>query len=192
MVASGVVAALVIGSVLAIGRSPEPSRPAATTANEQPSLEQTTSTLPQATPTREVRGWPTTTQNPAGTYSWDGRTCAGRWCSYGFMHNGYASGNVDIHIRVASETGSNEGQTAVTIAGHDALYRRIGARTGEEWIVGIEGMTLAILLQAEPDTSDAELAEAHAIIESMRTEPRDTPLGFRLVFTLVTDDWDSG
>ena len=99
---------------------------------------------------------------------------------------------MNIYIRVASETPDpNEVQTAATVAGHDALYRRIGART-EEWIVGIQETTLAIRLESEPGASDAHLAEAYAIIESMRTEPRDTKLGFRLVFTLMTDDWDSG
>lgn len=112
------------------------------------------------------------------------------------MHNGYASGDapgdVNIVLRVASKTPApTEGQTAVTVAGHDGLYRRIGTRT-EEWTVGIQGKTLAIRLEAEPGASDADLAEADAIIDSMRTEPRNTKLGFRLVFTLATDDWDSG
>jgi hypothetical protein len=177
--------ALVIGGALAIRPSPNSSGQAAPVADEQ-------ATLPPTNPTRAVRGWPTTTQNPAGKYSWDGRTCAGRWCSYGFMHNGYASGDVDIYIRVAPEAPEHdEGGTAVTVAGHDGLYRRIDART-EEWIVPVGSTALAIRLEAAQGTSAADLAEAHAIIESMGTEPRDTKLGFRLVFTLETDDWDSG
>jgi hypothetical protein len=36
------------------------------------------------------------------------------------------------------------------------------------------------------------LAEAHAIIASMRTEFWTNGRGFRLVFRLTTDDWDSG
>jgi hypothetical protein len=112
------------------------------------------------------------------------------------MHNGYASGDaqgsVNIYVTVVPDTPDpNKAQTAATVAGHDGLYRRIGARK-EEWIVGVKGTTLAIRLEAEPGASGANLAEAHAIIESMRTEPRDTKLGFRLVFTLMTDDWDSG
>jgi hypothetical protein len=108
------------------------------------------------------------------------------------MHNGYASGDVEIHVQVASDTPiPSEGQSAVTIAGHEGVYRRVDAGS-EEWVVGIQGTTLAIRLVARPDASDADLAEAHAIIDSMRTEPRDTKLGFRLVFTLTTNDWDSG
>jgi hypothetical protein len=62
----------------------------------------------------------------------------------------------------------------------------------EEWLVDIEGSTYFIRIAAEPGTSDADLAEAHAIVDSMRTEPQDSDLGFRLVFRLATDDWDSG
>ena len=192
LAAAALLTALVIGGAFAIGRSPDSSGRAEAAADEQPSLPDTTSDLPRTTLTREVRGWPHTTQNPAGGYSWDGRTCAGQYCVHGFMHNGYASGDVSVRIRVVSETPDpNDGRTAVTVAGHDALYRRIGARA-EEWIVGIQGTTLAIRLEAEQGTSDADLDEAHAIIESMRTQPQDTKLGFRLVFRLVTDDWDSG
>ena len=182
--------ALVIGGAVVIERAADANRRAATAA----SLPRPTSTVPQATTTgtREVRGWPDTTQNPAGEYSWDGRTCAGgQSCVHGFMHNGYASGHVNIYIRGTPERPDpNKGQT-VTVAGHDALYRRTGTGT-EEWIVGIQRATLAISLEAEPGASDADLAEAHAIIQSMRTEPRDTKLGFRLVFTLMTNAWDSG
>ena len=140
-----------------------------------------------------VRGWPHTTENPAGQYSWDRQTCAGQNCVLGFMHNGYASGDVEFFVEAASDAAliPKEGATAVTVAGHDALHRRIDAGT-EEWIVGIWGTTIAIRLEAKPGTSDADLAEAHAVLDSMRTELRDTKLGFRLVFTLMTNDWDSG
>ena len=47
-------------------------------------------------------------------------------------------------------------------------------------------------LKAKPDTSQAEITEAVEIINSMHTEPRDKDLGFRLVFTITTNDWDSG
>ena len=146
---------------------------------------------------RPVQGWPTAIQNPAGTYSWDGRTCARQFsCIMGFMHNGYASGgaagDVAIGIRAVSKVPHpDEGLRVVRFAGHRALHRWIDART-EEWTVRIQRTTLAIRLEARPGTSDVDLAEAHTIIKSMRTERRDTKLGFRLVFTLATDDWDSG
>ena len=86
---------------------------------------------------------------------------------------------------------TDEGATAVTVAGHDGIHRRLDA-SREEWVVDIEATTIVIRLIAGPGTSQADLVEAHAIIDSMRTEAMDTRLGFRLVFTLSTDDWDSG
>ena len=70
------------------------------------------------------------------------------------------------------------------------LYRRIDARR-EEWIVDIDGTTIAIRLKAKPGTSEADLAEAYAIVGSMRTEPQNNDMGFELIFTLTTNDWDS-
>jgi Tol biopolymer transport system component len=143
-----------------------------------------------------VLGWPDTNKNPPGVYSWDGSSCASTYCSVsaagGFMHNGYGSGDVEIRLDVLpEETISDDGATAVTVAGHDGIYRRID--TGrEEWIVDIEGTTIAIRLTARPGTSQTDLADAYAIVESMRTEAQDNNLGFRLVFTLTTNDWDSG
>ena len=141
----------------------------------------------------EVRlGWPDTSRNPAGVYSWDGSLCASNFCIVGFMHNGYGSGDVEIRIEVVPGGPiTDDGATAVTVAGHDGIYRRIDARL-EEWIVDIQGTTIAIRLKARPGTSPTDLAEAHAIIASIRAEPRDNVVGFRLVFTLTTNDWDSG
>jgi hypothetical protein len=106
------------------------------------------------------------------------------------MHNGYGSGDVDIQIHRGPSATGDDG-TAVTVGGHDAVHQQIDAES-ETWTVDVDGTTIVIRLDAEPGTSEADLAEAHAIIDSMRTEPEDTNLGFRLVFTLTTDDWDSG
>jgi hypothetical protein len=108
------------------------------------------------------------------------------------MHNGYGSGDLEIRISsVGSLSGDGE---AVTVAGHDGIYRSVelAGSLREEWVVDIDGTRIAVYLKSAPGTSEIELAEAHAIIASMRTEPRDTDLGFRLVFTLTTNDWDSG
>jgi hypothetical protein len=139
----------------------------------------------------KVRGWPDTNRNPPGVYSWDGARCASQYCVMGFMHNGYGSGEVDIRIVQVPEGGITDGAAAATVAGHDGLHRRIDAQR-KEWIVDIEGTTIAIRLNVRPAASQADLDDAHAIIGSMRTEPRDNDLGFRLVFTLTTNDWDSG
>lgn len=195
------------------GQNTPPSSPSTTAAPTTESADQPTATS-LATPTTvastidsippvEVHGWPSTTRNPPGAYSWGGYecagpscpvdfVCAGTSCNAGFMHNGYGSGAVRILFEVVPERPTiDDGATAVTIAGYDGIHQRIDAQ-GEEWIVDVEDTTIAIRLHAEPGASQADLDEAHAIIDSIRTEPRDTDLGFRLVFTLSTNHWDSG
>jgi hypothetical protein len=115
------------------------------------------------------------------------------------MHNGYGSGDVDIFFSTVLDGYkpiNYEGATAVTVAGRDGTYHRKDGRFNlqEEWIVDIEGTRIGvrIRLEAPMDTSQADLVEAHAIIDSIRSEPMDNDLGFRLLFTLSTDDWDSG
>jgi hypothetical protein len=112
---------------------------------------------------------------------------------YGFHAQWLGSGDVDILISVVPDRPTtDEGATAVTVAGNDGIYRRSGIDAGREvWPVHFEGRTITIRLNAEPGTSQADLDEAHAIIDSIRTEPADNNLGFRLVFTLTTNDWDS-
>lgn len=153
--------------------------------------------VPPFPPTPDVHdvvpGWPDTSENAAGVYSWDGSTCSSTYCGpIGFMHNGYGSGKVRITIEThRNGRTTDDGAKPTTIAGQDGTYRRIDARL-EEWVATIEGTTVAIRLEARPGASKADLAEAHAVIESMRTKPQDNDLGFMLVFTLTTDDWDSG
>ena len=189
--------ALLIALAACSGSSSSPSEPTTSSSASTPEA-----SVPASAPAASasegevVRGWPDTNENAAGVYSWDGSSCAGAFCSVsasgGFMHNGYGSGDVDITIDVVDEGAiSDAGWTAATVAGHDGIYRRTDALR-EEWMVEIEGTTIAIHLSTKPGTSQIELDEAHAIIDSMRTEPRNNSLGFRLVFTLTTDDWDSG
>ena len=140
-----------------------------------------------------VHLWPDTSRNRPGLYSWDGPdpAAAGRGRIVGFMHNGYGSGDVEIFLEVVPEETIPVDATATGVAGHDAMYRRIDAER-EEWIVDILGTRIAIRLESRPGTSQADLADAYAIIGSMRTEPQANDLGFRLVFALTTNEWDSG
>ena len=133
------------------------------------------------------------------------------------MHNSYGTGDVEIRMGVGVAGPIPADGQAATIAGHDATYRRIDPRQdewtveltgyetariatwGEEWTVNIDGTTVAIHLTAVEGTSQADLDDAHSIIDSMRYQPRDmtyrwldTPFGFSLVFVLTTYDWDSG
>ena len=189
LAAAAILATLLIGGALAVGgvfRLPSLPVPAPPTPDDAPSLPE----APSTPPGEVVRGWPDTNENAAGVYSW-GSGCAGAFCSMGFMHNGYGSGDLEIRIEVVGEDTNLSGATVATVAGHDGIYRQIDAQQ-EEWIVEIEGTTIAIRFTALPGTSQAELAEAYAIIGSMRAEPHDNRRGFRLIFTIATDDWDSG
>ena len=127
------------------------------------------------------------------------------------MHNGYGSGDVEITMGIVFPLAAiPDDATAVTVAGHTGIYRRIDPGQGEwtvgvlqnrgdatdvlweEWVVDIEGTTIAIHLRAKSGASEPDLADAHGIIESVRYETSSGRLGFRLVFMLTTDDWDSG
>ena len=153
----------------------------------------------------KAHGWPGGGRNPAGVYSW-GEVSTTQW-----MHNGYAPGSGDVNITLEGVPGQlipHRGECAVTVAGYEGTYRRFigkqeavgGATRGmigrddpaEEWMVDIQGTTVTILLHAGPAATEAELAEAHEIIESIRMDPQDNDLGFRLILTLTTNTWDSG
>ena len=47
-----------------------------------------------------------------------------------------------------------------------------GVRT-EIWLVDIDSTRVTFTVEAQPGTTAAELAEAHAILESIRSEPTD-------------------
>jgi hypothetical protein len=108
------------------------------------------------------------------------------------MHNGYGSGDVEIRINTfADAPGTRVGATPVTVAGRNGWYRRLDSGT-EEWFVDFDGHFVLISLDARSDASAADLAEAQAIVESLRTGPRDASHPLRIDFTLTSDDWDSG
>ena len=79
----------------------------------------------------------------------------------------------------------------VVVADHDAIYRKVDDGH-ERWLVDMAGTSVAIDLLAKPGASQAELVEAHAIIDSLRIEPSDPVLSFRLVFTITSSDWVAG
>ena len=153
---------------------------------------------------RLVNRWPTTTRNSAGVYSWDGPGNLTEADSRveGVMHNGYKPGSGHAYIFIQGDAGQlipHRGETPVTVFGYQGTYRRFTGKTSgqrgpvEEWMVDIQGTTVTVsLVDEEPGARDSELAEAHEMIESIRVEPQDNALGFRLLFTLTTNTWDSG
>jgi hypothetical protein len=64
-----------------------------------------------------------------------------------------------------------------------------GVRT-ERWNADFERRRVTITVEAQPDTTAEQLADAHLIIKSIRSEPTETG-AFRLTFTLP-GGWDSG
>jgi hypothetical protein len=65
-----------------------------------------------------------------------------------------------------------------------------GAERSEMWVVDIEHMKMVIYLAACSDVTDAELAEGHAIVNSIRIEPWENEPGFRMIFK-IPNGWDS-
>jgi hypothetical protein len=166
-------------------RSPSPTA----SPSRMPTLEPT----PQGS-TEFVHAWPDTNTNSPGLYSWDG-TDHGPYVNEGFMHNGYGSGDVEIRMSIGTGDAAADSETPTTVAGYDGIHRKFSGRLDgrlEEWIVGIDGLSIAIRLEARPRTNQADLADAHAIVDSMRYEPQTNALGFRLVFRLTNSEWDSG
>lgn len=161
-----------------------------------------TSVMTPGTDDAEAHGWPGMSRNQPGTYSWSAPRCVPSplfisECPIGWMHNGYGSGDVEVRVEVVPDLNEwhildGDDGTTVTVAGHVATYHRTAARREQWTILDIDGTSIAITLTARPGTSEADLADAHTIIESMRTEPQDTDFGFRLVFELTNNDWDSG
>jgi hypothetical protein len=111
-----------------------------------------------------------------------------------------AATGVGVAIFITSSPASEDqpepmpGHVAV-VAGYEGTYRKqpVGPPTGardEVWVVGIEVTMITIAVSAETGVTEAELAEAHAIVESVRTEPWETQAGFRMIFTLPPG-WDS-
>ena len=147
-----------------------------------------------------VKGWPDTSKNRAGVYSW-GQLRQSDSVNEGWMHNAYKPGSGDVEILFQGDAGvlipHGEG-TAVTVAGCEGTYRtfdgEVAGRWGswEQWMVDIQGTTVTISLTAGREASEGEVAEAHQIIGSIHAVPRDDTFGFRLLFTLPTGTWDSG
>ena len=147
-------------------------------------------TQPPSPSPRDALGWPTNGSNSPGLYAWGDNRCAGTTpgqrthCVYGVMDKHDDSGRVAIRITIGVVSAK-----PIEIAGHAGTYQRTyggGEEWRDRWIVEIDGVTVAVTLTAEAGASGADIAEAHAIVESLRYEPRTNALGFRLVFTLTT------
>jgi hypothetical protein len=162
-----------------------PSSPGSVVTSSAPSM---------ATPTPHdegvVHGWPGARHNPRGVYSWDAQ-------SNNWMHNPTGASAVEISFNLKGPGPTVPlSEAVVTVAGSAAMYRELPAVGSagdirEEWIVDINGTTVSIRLRAHAGTTETELAEAHAVVDSIRSEPQKDDPGFVLIFTLP-NGWDSG
>ena len=178
------IAVAIIGVNLLSEESTVGGPSAGSTPPQAPSLSATSLPIDAAI----VHGWPGARRNPAGIYSWDG-------LRESWMHDP-SEESVGVSITFSPFAKAQESEpTAVTVAGYDGTYHELpasadGIRT-ELWIVDIEDTSVTLTVEAQPSTTEAELAEAHAIIGSIRSESKQNRAGFRLTFTLPAG-WDSG
>jgi hypothetical protein len=136
---------------------------------------------------QNVQGWPGARTNGAGLYSWDMGGDA-------WMHHATDS-SVGVSITFSTSANAYEsGPTRVTVAGCSGTYQKLSLGsdgTTEVWIVEMGSKRVTILVQAPRTATPAQLAEAYAIIQSIRYEPAPFGVGLALIFSLP-DGWDSG
>lgn len=184
--AAGVVVVAVVGLNLLSRNSAFVGSPAVS-----PSPSSSCSPSPRPSPTvggPNVQGWPGARTNAAGLYSWAMGDDAG-------MHRA-TDNSVGVSITFSTSANAYESgpPTPVTVAGCSGTYQKLSLGsdgTTEVWIVEMGGKRVTILVQAPRTATPAQLAEAYAIIKSIRYEPAPFGVGFALIFTLP-DGWDSG
>jgi len=195
-----------VAGLNALGRDRFPTALDSPTVLDRPCPSPTSVATPRPDDAKVRDYWPDTNRNPPGLYSWDGH--GDMYHLEGFMHNGYSHRPGEVSIFIGGDPEQlipHRGQCAI-VAGYEGTYRRfIGKRSpslhqssldwddsSEEWMVDIQGTTVTITLAADPRTPEAQVADAHEIIDSIYVDPQDNDLGFRLIFTVPTNDWDSG
>jgi len=185
------------GAIWFAGLTTNPSPPEST-SSPIPSLAPPPTSAPTAvaSPTAvadAVRGWPGNRSISApGLYSWDEVNCEPNNCVMGVLHRHDDVKNNDVRIVIEriAEWSAGADATPVMVAGHTGFYQRVDAEQ-EVWNVVFDGRLVSISLTIGSATSKEVADEAHSIIDSLAYEPRDTPLGFRLVFRLTSWLWDS-
>jgi hypothetical protein len=138
-----------------------------------------------------VHGWPSTRADgdPAGLYSWTPDQAARDW-----VHKIVGSTSVEITFQEL-EQGTVYDLGYLYRSPLDAAYGEspepLEAGRVQAWIMDVGGSQLAFIVTSFPDTTPALIAEAEAVVRSIRAEPMETEAGYRLVFQLG-EGWDSG
>ena len=148
----------------------------------------TAMTVAQAEPSAspEIHGWPGARANPAGLYSWT-------LGSMGWMHNVTHEGTpVEIEFEPLDDTYPVPTDTSASArlrAPYEAVEPISDTRI-QAYLVDFPEARVSIIVRSFPESDPALIAEAEAIVESVRVEHQDDGTG-RLVF-MLPEGWDSG
>jgi hypothetical protein len=173
------VTAIVLAVAIAtLPTTPTTQQPAAITAASP-----TTSPTPERAPV--VHGWPGARANPAGLYSWT----PGR---LGWMHR---TGGISMTFAVLDDERGALAEVAPRPAELERPIteqpKRIADLRIQSWVLHSAGDDIVVTITSGPDTPPSVIAEAEAVVRSIRVEPTGTEGGYRLIFELE-DGWDSG
>ena len=189
-----VAAAVVLLVVLAIESIPVPSLPAASAGPVPTSIAASTairSPSAAAKVAMDIHRWPGTGLNAPGYYSWQSGVERQGWMHNGYQHVG-RSREVEIFFFNPRLDRAPVGPTVASVAGYAGTYQEyvVAGRITHLWIVEIDGLQRTFAIEAESRATPAQLAEAHAIIDSIRYE-KQSSTSFRFIFWLPAG-WDSG
>jgi hypothetical protein len=146
-----------------------------------------------------VHGWPGGNPAPAGLYAWNVKDTYKNWRRLNWMHKVPETGG-SVELTFFAGTPPDR----PTIESH-AVWRPYVMEDGpfdhptrmdndvrtEIWLLDVEGMRVAILLDSFSETDPALLAEARAVVDSIVVEPSTEDAPPRLVFRLE-EGWDAG
>jgi hypothetical protein len=130
-----------------------------------------------------VHGWPGSRTNPAGHYSWPIGEAAWMHC--------HADGSAPFELTLDTLDAAygipvdDIGPAGADLGGPytDAPERVADVRL-QAWLMDVEESRVVVIVRSVPETTSDHLAEAEAIVGSIRVEPGNSGSGHRLVFTL--------
>ena len=136
--------------------------------------------------------WPGTTPRPGGVYAWDIEVGITKW-----MHSVSEGSSVELRFALDTQVGPLPAGEPVTVAGFAGTLSEVPGGSREQnvksyrYVVDMEDVRILIAIGQNADTSEADLARARTVIESIQREAKPNGKGYRLIFTL-DDNWDSG
>ena len=150
-----------------------------------------------ATASEEVIPWPGARGGPAGVRAWspgDRRS---------WMHHsaGEGEGWVSLTFETRADDASDLDLPVANVADMyggvdlEGPYKDVPERLADvrvqAWFMDVDGQTVVIMVKSLSNTPPALVAEAEAVVESIRVDPIGDGQGPRLLFDL-SDGWDTG